>query len=438
MSSKQLTLSTKGMMNIAISRAENDFTFIVGEHRHSCPWFVADFLSPKVGRLHSIDPCLNEIIIDTIDYNDEFGALLTLGRGSKIEMTETNRTFLNSISLELCNAELYFTINEEFAKKENILKCMEELLESELLDYIPNSDPSIDFLASHFFEIDSSLLTKFPVSLLTRIVSNHSLRIESEDSLYEIIHSRMESDPNSIYLLEYLRFEFVTCESMTNVILWSFDHFEQIAISLSVWEALSRRLVLRVVPCDTTITEYRMTRLRSPTSLVMPEISHDGIIAHLTRESGGNVHDKGIVDISAKAIDQNLDQFQAKHAANFHDSSYFQSSNSPDQWIQYDFKTHRVRPTHYAIFPHCHSYWLRSWVLEGSLNGSNDSWDEVDRHDDDTTMNIKHPIGTFAVTRSGEYRFIRLRQTGKNHGNNDYMVLYSFEIFGDLIEPSLN
>jgi hypothetical protein len=66
------------MTNSAFSRAENDFKLIIGEHRHSCPWFVADFLSPKVGRLHSIDPCINEITVETIDYNEEFSPFLAL------------------------------------------------------------------------------------------------------------------------------------------------------------------------------------------------------------------------------------------------------------------------------------------------------------------------------------------------------------------------
>jgi hypothetical protein len=313
------------------------------------------------------------------------------------------------------------------------------LLDSAILDYLPDPDPTINYLASHFFEVDLSLLNRFPVSLLTRILSNQSLRIESEDSLYEIIHSHLDLDPDSISFLEYIRFEFLTCQTMAQFVSWSFDHSEQFPFSHSLWEALSRRLLLRVGPPDTSIAEYRTARLHCPTSYVMPETVLDGIIAHLTRQCGGNVHDKGIVNISAKAIDQNLDRFHAKHAANLHDTSFFQSPNSPNQWIQYDFKNRRVRPTHYTIFAHLNLWWLRSWVLEGSLNASDDSWDELDRHDDDTTMNMEHTIGTFPVTRSGEYRFIRLRQTGKNNGGNyDHLILLAFEIFGELIEPSLN
>jgi hypothetical protein len=42
----KIKLSASGMANIAKSRSssEPDFTFIVGEHRYNCPWFVAGFI----------------------------------------------------------------------------------------------------------------------------------------------------------------------------------------------------------------------------------------------------------------------------------------------------------------------------------------------------------------------------------------------------------
>jgi hypothetical protein len=61
MTESRLRLSSGGMRNIVKARIENDFTFIVDEHRYSCPWFIAEFLSPKVGRLHSIDGMIQEL-----------------------------------------------------------------------------------------------------------------------------------------------------------------------------------------------------------------------------------------------------------------------------------------------------------------------------------------------------------------------------------------
>jgi hypothetical protein len=39
-------------------------------------------------------------------------------------------------------------------------------------------------------------------------------------------------------------------------------------------------------------------------------------------------------------------------------------------------------------------------------------------------------VKTFAVTRFESFRRIRLRQTGPNHADNNYLALIAFELFG--------
>jgi hypothetical protein len=41
----ELKLSARGLGNIAAGKAENDFTFNVGDIEYEFPWFIADFLS---------------------------------------------------------------------------------------------------------------------------------------------------------------------------------------------------------------------------------------------------------------------------------------------------------------------------------------------------------------------------------------------------------
>jgi hypothetical protein len=81
---------------------------------------------------------------------------------------------------------------------------------------------------------------------------------------------------------------------------------------------------------------------------------------------------------------------------------------------------------------HSNSYYLRSWVLEGSVDGS--SWVCLAEQKDNATTHSEHPIGTFAVSGSSKYRFLRLRQTGKNYRGDDLLILFAFEIFGQLSE----
>jgi hypothetical protein len=157
--------------------------------------------------------------------------------------------------------------------------------------------------------------------------------------------------------------------------------------------------------------------------------SLEGIISHLTAKHGGNVDERGIVAISGSTV--HVSCFP-RYAADLRTTNYFYSQNAPNQWLCYDFKTRKVQPTHYSIRAHSASYHLRWWVLEGSFDGS--KWDEIDRHGNDTTTNDQHPIGTFEVKSSVAYQYIRLRQTGKNAGGSDHLILFAFEIFGRLIE----
>jgi hypothetical protein len=157
--------------------------------------------------------------------------------------------------------------------------------------------------------------------------------------------------------------------------------------------------------------------------------SLDGIIDQLTRDHGGNVHDLGIVDISAKSISGSS---VGRNVADLQTTTYFHSLDAPDQWLCFDFKNRQVRPTHYSIHAHSANHYLRSWTLEGSVDGS--SWISLADEKNNSTTNSTRPIGTFSVDKSADCRFIRLRQTGKSAYGADYLILFAFEIFGQLIE----
>jgi hypothetical protein len=84
----------------------------------------------------------------------------------------------------------------------------------------------------------------------------------------------------------------------------------------------------------------------------------------------------------------------------------------------------RLSPNHYTIRS---GGYLMSWVVGSSVDGVN--WSEIDRQTGNTVNQA-----SFAVSKSGESRFIRLTQTGKNHGGNDNLLIHAFEVFGTLLE----
>jgi hypothetical protein len=153
----------------------------------------------------------------------------------------------------------------------------------------------------------------------------------------------------------------------------------------------------------------------------------DGIISYLTRKHGGNVHDKGIVTITSKSVDfhgRNRFSWLADLTSDY----CFHSEDAPGQWVCWDFHELRVRPTHYTI----KSVLLRSWVVEGSLDGK--AWTVIDRKTDNNDFSADQGTASFAVSKSVECRFIRLTQTGKDHRGDDILVIWAFEFFGTLLE----
>jgi hypothetical protein len=183
----------------------------------------------------------------------------------------------------------------------------------------------------------------------------------------------------------------------------------------------------------------------------------DGIIAHLTRECGGNVHDRHVVDVTcgsfeketvganqhSGSLDNRADR-AAKNAADLETDSLFGSAyrrkvedipHTRNNWICYDFKKRRIMPTHYTIRTKengSFGHHLKSSLVETSADG--ESWREVARKEDKEHLNRKWFICIFAVAGGGECRFIRLVKIGRNHAGNGQLLISAWEVFGSLVK----
>jgi hypothetical protein len=227
------------------------------------------------------------------------------------------------------------------------------------------------------------------------------------------------------------------------------DYFYE--INASKWANIRGRLILANM--NKKPTNQFPPSMKKVDDLNVP----DGIIAHLTRECGGNVHDRHVVDITCGSFEKetrganphsgaynNDSSAAAKNAADLETDSCFSSAyrGGPDiahtrnNWICYDFKERRIIPTHYAIRTHGGSpglLHLTSWLVETSADGM--SWQEVAHEEDNKQLDGEHFTATFTVAGGGECRFIRLVNIGKNiYVGQDNMIISAWEIFGSLVE----
>ena len=156
----------------------------------------------------------------------------------------------------------------------------------------------------------------------------------------------------------------------------------------------------------------------------------NGIIEKLTRDCGGNVHEKGVVEVTASSCSLG----SAKDVVDLGADTCLYSYWEPDQWIRYDFKQRSVTPTGYSI--RSGSEWCpKSWVFEVSNDGKN--WQVVDRRDNNEDLKAGDVWCNFAIIDHphGNFRFVRLRQTGTNHYGDNQLVIAALEVFGTLSAP---
>jgi hypothetical protein len=419
----QIKLSSLGLANIRKDEYENDFTFYVGSKTYECPTFMAEFLSPRVSQHRYSDPTIRTFHVHINDPDSVFAAFLSLGDGSILNVNEGNREALEWLCCELGNVELLHSISDQFDGDltiENVVERLRFLIACEC-----ESTREIEFAAQHFPEIQRSLLelvtshSESSISILEQIICHDSLQLTSEDSLCDVVLA-CQNTAAFPALVECLKFEYLSVESMRafhECIASEFD-----TLTPSIWAALGPRFLLDVGQWG------HGPRYRGLHFAFHAQSPLSGIIAYMTRKHERNLHDCGVVRVTASSHGGG----SREALLDLHMQNHFWTDNSPDQWICWDFKSARLFPTHYSLRAESggESH-PRHWVLEGSLDGS--TWTELDRRAD-SQITRELMVVNFTVSTPAEVRMIQFRQTGVNGNNNHYLSLTAVEFFGNLRE----
>jgi hypothetical protein len=296
--------------------------------------------------------------------------------------------------------------------------------------------------------------------MICEILGHGSLRLESEDSLYDFISEGIETNRGMFSLLEFVRWEYCSTDVMNDFFDVLSEHLYE--INASMWASLCARLALPNRNKETgkqfppLVKKGKLRDVDGDETDEMYDIP-DGIIAHLTRECGGNVHDGHVVDVTCGSFEKEIEGANP-HSGAFYNNPYYAAKNAADletdsrfisacrtkeediphtrnNWICYNFKERGIVPTHYAIRTwdsHPGDAHLKSWLVETSADG--ESWREVAREENNEQLNGRHFTATFPVAGAEECRFIRLVNIGRNHQGNDCIMITGWEIFGSLVE----
>jgi hypothetical protein len=427
---KQFSLqpTTSGLKNIPKLEIRNNFNFIVGNSHYKCPYYIADFISPAVSRLHVLNPPLSEFYIETSDAHGRFEDIISIGYGESLRFSKSERFFFLSVFRELDNSAFIHFILEDSEEPLSISNAIESLGLRCQIDI--GCDHIVTFVAIHLSEFSISSFDCLSDDILELILSHPELKLESEDSLYNLILSRIERDFSSVSLLEYVHFEFLSSTTISRFCESSQQFFSHLTIS--IWSRICTRLGHDIIPQSTN------PRLICPPGLVLKpdanSVLDGGIISYLSGKYGTDFASHSVLEVTA--LSTNDPSQSPINATALKTNTIFASKNEPNQWISYNFCKSRIIPSHYSIrsyYAGHHGYNnLRSWVIEGSVDGK--AWIEIDRRDHNNELNEKNASCLFDISHRGEYQIIRLRQTGKNHHNDDYLVFCAFELFGTFLE----
>jgi hypothetical protein len=252
-----------------------------------------------------------------------------------------------------------------------------------------------------------------------------SLRVVSEDWLLEKI---FELGQSHLTLIGDIRFEYLSPRGI-DLFFERISIFEMDDRMLQqLWIRSRHRIVYS--PTDIVCDDGRYSDLvcRSPDS------PWSGLIAHLGRLCEGNVHTQGFMNISCSSTCQN----QCWDVVNYDWNNYWYTGNSPNSWIQFDFKDRVVSLTHYALKSDGNNaHHLVEWTVQGSIDGI--SWTDLDRrHTQELNNTSVTKIFSCNVPFSQPhfYRFIQLMQNGKNGSGSDNLMLGNFECFGSMVTAS--
>ena len=380
---------------------------------------LADFLSPKISRLRRSDASTDQFIFE--DRSDcayhAFTELLShVVEGRTLHVSSSNFEGLVRVACELENEEIFsFLLSMIDLARLDVNKALSLLG----IEKVKSRYPAlVELVASNFEEISHQNLLDVSLETAALILSHPSLRVLSEDSVYNSVRLRAEHDPSFTSLFEFVYFEFMSKELITDFVVFA----EQKLIghlNSAIWRRIARLFVGE---------ESEYPRQQAGRIFVHdPGDPLNGIITHLTRECGGNVHMKGVMEVTASSF---ISGYEPQNIANIGSDSCFASNDKDASWICYDFKEKRVLPTSYSIRS---SYEGRggtnpkSWCVEVSNDG--EMWETLDTRVDNNDLNgafVTHnfPVGQTPCKAS---RFIRLRQTGRNHVGSNHLCMSSFE-----------
>ena len=235
MESKSFEMSSR-RAGAAAAFEERNFVFVVGGVEYPCCRFQAILVSGLVRRLLAADYCVSRLHLKVSDNEHHFKDIVSLMNGQKISITAANAAFLAECARELENDELLSHVDGYLKEGELCLSNAVERIRCKS-EYHVDCTREFAFIASHFslFEEDPDVLGRLSVYDLEMVLTNPSLKLDSEDQLYDLIMSLVDMHGDDyLILLRYVEFPFLTKPRLQGFLGSIFPGL----VDASVWQSI--------------------------------------------------------------------------------------------------------------------------------------------------------------------------------------------------------
>lgn len=440
-------LDFSNVMSLPFSKYEKNFTFFLNGKKYETSRVVADILSPIIRKYHYFDETINEFYINT-EFTSwksfDFNNILDLANFNLKDITEDQIQYYREVFLALGNSKAYLNFVPQLKEEINHSNVFNRImLKKQYIQLIHNHgynednfvdsnsvlNQEIDFIASHFSELDQGKLLSLDSDLITSIIKSDKLQLKDEDTFFEFIIRRFRKNKKDAFLFNFIEFFNVSIEKVEQ--FFNFIHFDD--VTQEIWKNLTQY----IIKSHKAIQDKSKFVKELDSSLQFPYhdgVSKDGIIHYLSNKTKGNIHDNKTIEVTANGF---CGSHSPKFLVDFDGTRIFHSYRNSENWVCYDFKDKKIKISHYSIesvnwYQNEHN--LRNWIIETSDNCTD--WMIVDKQCNSDILNGPGRIGTFKVEHNVFSRYVRLRQTGPNWKNEDVMILKSIEFYGNLINSN--
>lgn len=254
----------------------------------SCAKFQACFVSRKVCNALSLDPTLDRFSVFPDRTCSHFHLIEDLWNSDTIDVNEHNIGELTMLCSELGNDELL----ELLADYPSISRdtCISKLRAKRGMRL--NTNKEIEFIASNFCTLDPSVIRTLSVSELEEILSHAALKLEDENTLFDMIMELSSNNKEYLSLLRYIRFEFMDYNHVNEFM----DLIWPDLVDVYIWKSIRKFILSNLRPKETK-NIHEWSDDSSPIH---------GMFSYLRRECGGNPSIRGEVEMKASSCDQKL------------------------------------------------------------------------------------------------------------------------------------